>query len=203
MPHPNPPRTGPDAIWAPWRLDYLERLGDAERSESAAAPGTASSSNPTRRGDLCFLRAAWLEPGGDIANHVVVRSPHGLILLNKFPYANGHLLVALGEGRPRLLDYDPPQRRHFWTLLDAAVDIVETALQPQGVNAGINQGRAAGAGVPDHLHAHVVPRWAGDVNFISVVGQIRVVPASLEAMGERLRAVWGRIGERWGALLED
>ena len=187
--------TGPDAIWAPWRLDYLERLGTAEKAGPAAP-------NPTKRGDLNFLRAQWLDPASDHAGHVIVRSSHGLILLNKFPYANGHLLVALGDGRSRLLDYTPDQRRHFWTLLDAAVDLVETALEPQGINAGLNQGRAAGAGVPDHLHAHVVPRWAGDVNFISVVGQVRVIPSSLEAMAERMRAAWSGIGPRWTNLLE-
>lgn len=187
-------QTGPDAIWAPWRLDYLERLGEAERG---GAPGVA---NPTRRGDVNFLRAQWLDPGSDEAGHVIVRSSQGLVLLNKYPYANGHLLVALGEGRARLMDYEPEQRRHFWTLVEAAVDLVEAALEPQGVNAGINQGRAAGAGVPDHLHAHVVPRWSGDVNFITVVGQVRVVPSSLEAMGRRLRGAWEQVRQRWADL---
>lgn len=186
-------QTGPDGIWAPWRLDYLERLGEAERS---AASGRASAS-PVATGGVCFLRSAWLNPGRDEADHVIVRSGLGLILLNKYPYANGHLLVALGEGRARLMDYDASQRRHLWTLLDAAVDLVETSLEPQGVNAGINQGRAAGAGVPDHLHAHVVPRWAGDVNFITVVGQVRVVPSSLEAMARRMRSAWEGIEPRW------
>ena len=147
--------------------------------------------------DRCFLRAAWLNPARDEPDHVIVRSPLGLILLNKYPYANGHLLVALGEGRARLMDYTPTHRAHFWTLLDAAVDLVEVALEPQGINAGINQGRAAGAGVPDHLHAHVVPRWGGDVNFMTTVAQIRVVPASLEAMAGRLRAAWSAIEPRW------
>jgi ATP adenylyltransferase len=185
---------GPDALWAPWRLDYLERLGRAEK------PG-ADAPNPTRRGDTNFLRAQWLDPASDQANHVIVRTAHGLILLNRYPYANGHLLVALGDGRARLMDYDPDQRRRFWTLLDAAIDLVETALEPQGINAGLNQGRAAGAGVPDHLHAHVVPRWGGDVNFITVVGQVRVVPSSLEAMARRLRSAWALIDPKWRDLL--
>jgi len=186
-------QTGPEAIWAPWRLDYLERLGESEK-------GGARAASPTQRGGVCFLRAQWLDPGSDEAGHVIIRSSHGLVLLNRYPYANGHLLVALGEGRSRLMDYEPDQRRHLWMLLEAAVDLVEVALEPQGVNAGINQGRAAGAGVPDHLHAHVVPRWAGDVNFITVVGQVRVVPSSLEAMARRLRAAWTEIHGRWGAL---
>lgn len=179
-------QTGPDSIWAPWRLDYLESLSAAENPALPKPPP-----------GLCFLRAAWLTPARDEADHVIVRSSQGLILLNKYPYANGHLLVTLGEGRPRLLDYAPEQRAHFWTLLDAAVDLVEAALEPQGINAGVNQGRAAGAGVPDHLHAHVVPRWSGDVNFITTVAQIRVVPAALDAMARRLRAAWTTIQPRW------
>lgn len=193
-------KTGPEAIWAPWRLDYLERLGASEKRGAAGQGG--ATTNPTRRGDVCFLRAAWLDPAGDESGHVIVRSAHGLVLLNKYPYANGHLLVALGEGRARLMDYGLEDRRRFWTLVDAAVELVEVSLEPQGVNAGLNQGRAAGAGVPDHLHAHVVPRWGGDVNFITVVGQVRVVPSSLEAMARRMRAAWAGIEGRWRALLE-
>jgi len=116
-----------------------------------------------------------------------------MILLNRFPYANGHLLVALGQGRPRLLDYEPEQRRDLWMLTELAMDLMERTLCCQGVNVGINQGAAAGAGVPGHLHVHLVPRWAGDVNFISVVGQVRVIPSSLEAMAERYRATWARM----------
>ena len=113
-----------------------------------------------------------------------------MILLNKYPYANGHLLVALGEARPTLLDYDPSQRAQLWKLTELATDLMESALSPQGVNIGINQGRAAGAGIPGHLHVHLVPRWAGDVNFITTVGQIRVIPSSLDAMAQQYRSVW-------------
>jgi ATP adenylyltransferase len=112
-----------------------------------------------------------------------------MILLNKFPYANGHLLVALGDPRPTLLDYEPAQRAHLWALVDRAADLMQRALEPQGINIGVNQGRAAGAGVPQHLHAHLVPRWGGDVNFMTVVGNVRVMPGSLEKMFERYCAV--------------
>src|SRR5262245_65250801 len=88
-------------------------------------------------------------------------------MLNAYPYANGHLLVALGEARPTLLDYTPEQRAALWRLVETATDLMQRALEPQGINFGINQGRAAGAGVPQHLHAHLVPRWGGDVNFMA------------------------------------
>lgn len=168
---------GPPALQAPWRLAYLEALGEAE--QQAAAPSTGS-----------FLRDDWLDPAHDAAHLIVVRDDSGMILLNRYPYANGHLLVALGEGRPGLMDYEPAQRAHLWSLVEVAMDMMERTLACQGVNVGINQGRAAGAGVPGHLHVHLVPRWGGDVNFITTVGQVRVMPASLEAMYERYAAAW-------------
>lgn len=149
-------------------------------AEQASGPPTASSGS--------FLRDAFVDPSRDEANLVVHRTRDGLIMLNRFPYAGGHLLVALGEARGRLLDYDPAQRAAFWGLVDVAMDLVERTLNPQGVNVGINQGRAAGAGVPQHLHAHLVPRWGGDVNFMSVVGNVRVIPVSLETMWRRYMA---------------
>ena len=182
--HPNP--AGPDLVWAPWRLRYLETLSDddAPKPASVAAPRSAPPASS-------FLETYWQRPDEDEQNHVVVRTDTGrtggMVLLNKYPYANGHLLVALGEPRPRLLDYDAEQRAAFWALVDAATDLMERALAPQGINLGVNQGRAAGAGVPVHLHAHLVPRWGGDVNFITTVGQTRVIPGSLDAMWRRFR----------------
>ncbi len=173
---------GPPAIQAPWRLAYLEEVDAKEKT--AGLPKTGSGS---------FLLDYWNTPAKDVENHVIVRSNSGLILLNAFPYSNGHVLIALGDARPTLLDYEPAQRAAFWNLVEIAADIVQRALQPQGINIGINQGRAAGAGVPQHLHAHLVPRWAGDVNFMTTVAQIRVVPSSLEAMAARLRAHAGAV----------
>lgn len=169
--------SGPPAIQAPWRLEYLEALGEAEQGLRADSPAG-------------FLADYWQSPDQDEANHVIVRTGVGMILLNKYPYANGHLLVALGEPRPRLLEYEPEQRSALWMLTELAMDLMERTLEPQGVNIGINQGRAAGAGVPGHLHVHLVPRWGGDVNFMSVVGQIRVIPAALETMAARYRGTW-------------
>ena len=167
--------TGPDAIHAPWRLTYLESLAD----EDAPKPTGATTG--------CFLSDYWNRPDLDETNHVILRTDVGMILLNRFPYANGHLLVALGDGRQRLLDYTPTQRAQLWMLVELATDLIERTLAPQGLNIGLNQGRAAGAGVPEHLHVHLVPRWGGDVNFMQTVGSVRVIPASLEAMAARFR----------------
>jgi ATP adenylyltransferase len=172
-------KKGPDAIWAPWRLQYLETLDD----QPAEAPGTKSK----KLQYACFLDEYWAHPEDDTKHHVIVRTDTGMILLNAYPYANGHLLVALGRGCPRLLDYTPEERTALWQLAEHATDLMERTLSPQGVNLGINQGRAAGAGVPGHLHLHLVPRWSGDVNFSETVAGIRVIPSSLEAMAQRYR----------------
>ncbi|MFN7021724.1 MAG: HIT family protein [Phycisphaerales bacterium] len=194
MSEPHPPTTGtPDSLQAPWRLEYLESVSAAEKKSGPPAAGSGS-----------FLRDYWLDPAGDERNHVVVRTAEsgpgsgegGMILLNAFPYANGHLLVALGEARPTLLDYTPGQRAALWRLTEVAAELMQRTLDPQGINFGINQGRAAGAGVPGHLHVHLVPRWGGDVNFMTVVGNVRVMPGSLGAMAERYRAVWADLRGR-------
>ena len=124
---------GPKALWAPWRLSYLESLDD----EKPKASERASSG--------CFLLDYWQRPEEDERNHVVLRTGEGMVLLNGFPYANGHLLVALGEGRGRLMEYEAGQRAALWGLVERAMVLMEEALSPQGVNVGVNQGRAAGA----------------------------------------------------------
>lgn len=185
---PTDPALGGRCLQAPWRLEYLERLSQEEKDNRGPSTGS-------------FLRDYWLSPERDAVNHVVVRGRDGLVLLNKFPYANGHLLVALGEAKGRLSDYAAEQRAALWRLTDLAAELMEETLEPQGINIGVNQGRAAGAGVPQHLHVHLVPRWAGDVNFMTVVGRVRVMPASLEHMAERYRATWLRIRGRWEAVV--
>lgn len=201
---PRPPSPWPQNLHAPWRFSYMQMLSQQE----ASAPSPASAKPAPAP---CFLRAYYLNPHLDQANHVIVRTgapasaattPNagqynedrgGLIMLNKYPYSNGHLLVCLGESRQRLLDYTQPQRAELWSLVDLAVELVERALAPQGVNVGLNQGAAAGAGVPEHVHVHVVPRWSGDVNFMTACAQIRVIPSAMEDMAMRMREVWQAI----------
>lgn len=189
---PDTPHTaGQPALFAPWRLQYLEALDKNEKA----------SGGPPQSGSGSFLLDAWNHPERDEASHVVVRTHDGLILLNAYPYANGHLLVALGDPRPTLLDYEPAQRDALWHLVELAADLMLRALEPQGVNIGINQGRAAGAGVPQHMHVHLVPRWVGDTNMMEVIGRVCVIPASLEAMAVRYRAAWEKLKtERPGSL---
>lgn len=167
-------------------MELLSSDLKARRDEAKADQDSAPADS--------FLGQYWRSPNADTQNHVIARigscTTGGMILLNRYPYSNGHLLVALGDGRSRLLDYTPEQRAALWAMVDRAVELVETALRPQGVNIGVNQGQAAGAGVPTHLHMHVIPRWMGDVNFIDTVGKIRVIPSALDAMAERFAEVW-------------
>jgi len=166
-----------DALWAPWRLTYLSEL--KRKADAGGGWDHITGGN--------FLAHYWSRPENDQANLVVHRDQCGFILLNRYPYANGHLLVALGDARPSLLDYSAPQRAAFWALVEVGFQLMQRALAPQGVNMGINEGRAAGAGVPEHLHAHLVPRWSGDTNFMTVTGNVRVIPAALETMWQQYR----------------
>lgn len=172
-----------DNLWAPWRTAYLREL-----KRKAEAAGSADMDTGP------FLSEYFADPAGDVANHVVYRNERGLVLLNRYPYAGGHLLVALGDPRPALLEYEPAQRAAFWGLIEVGTELIERTYHPQGINIGINQGRAAGAGLPDHLHAHLVPRWNADTNFITVVGGIRVAPDSLEAVAEQYRQTAATLG---------
>ncbi len=175
-------------LWAPWRLPYLETLGEEIEREKQALGGTAHKSVKPEAGgssSSSFLSEYWQAPENDAAHFVIERSEVGFILLNRYPYSNGHLLVALGEARPSINDYDAEQRAALWRLVDRSCLLMDRALNPQGKNIGVNIGKAAGAGIPQHLHVHVVPRWGGDTNFITTVGAVRVVPAALEAMYER------------------
>lgn len=178
------PRPNLNAIQAPWRLEHLESLSAGERS---SRPG----SEPGSTGSGSFLLDYWRSPADDERNHVIVRDAFGMILLNKYPYAAGHLLVALGEPRPTLLEYSEAELVPLWALVRRGAELMQRVLQPQGINIGINQGRAAGASVPQHVHVHLVPRWGGDVTFMETVGQVRVIPASLEMMARRYRAALG------------
>ena len=161
-----------DRLWAPWRMAYIRALDHESKTARAGAP--APSTPPD------FLGEYWAHPERDAAQLVVFRDRRGMVLLNRYPYSNGHLLVALGAAHATLEEYPPEERAHFWRLMELAMALCEEACHPQGMNVGLNLGRAAGAGLPEHLHGHVVPRWSGDTNFLSVLGGIRVIPDTLE-----------------------
>ncbi len=164
-------------LWAPWRMQYIRRIDDQDK----AHPGGS------------FLLDYWNQPDKDRMHLVLYRTKLSMMLLNRYPYTNGHLLVAPGACIADLPQLSLEQRTDLFECVTLAERLLQVAMSPQGVNIGINIGRCAGAGVPGHLHVHVVPRWSGDVNFMSVVGQVRVVPQALEEVYEELEAVLPKV----------
>lgn len=126
--------------------------------------------------------------GGDDRRHfVLARLEHVVLLLNAFPYNTGHVMVAVRRHVGAVTELNAEELAGTMGLVQAAVGVLGAEYRPDGYNIGMNQGRAAGAGIEDHLHMHVVPRWNGDSNFMPVVGDVRVLPETLEQTWERLR----------------
>ena len=148
-------------IWAPWRLEYVK---------------DASKDNESQ----CIFCAALAPEEDDETNLIVHRGKTCFVILNKFPYTNGHLMVAPYAHLATLPDLDAETVAEMMALAQKAITVLDEVYGPQGYNAGLNQGRIAGAGYADHIHLHVVPRWAGDTNYMPVLADTRVMPQSLE-----------------------
>jgi ATP adenylyltransferase len=127
---------------------------------------------------------------------VLATAEHGSVMLNKFPYANGHVMVAPHRHTADLDELPAVEYAGLSELLRRAVGVLREEFHPEGLNVGLNLGAAAGAGIADHLHWHVVPRWVGDTNFMPLIGEVRVMPEHLEAVYDRLRP-------RFDAILVD
>jgi len=133
--------------------------------------------------------------GDDRAVYIVHRTRYAYLILNKYPYNPGHLLAVPFREVPRLRDLGADERIDLMDLIAFAQDILEDAFSPDGFNVGINEGATGGAGIPSHMHAHVVPRWKSDTNFMPVLADTRVLPESLDATCEKLCAcVAARLG---------
>jgi ATP adenylyltransferase len=173
-----------ERLWAPWRLDYVTG------SESAVEPAPQPSAWLPGADESCFLcRAAGefaASAEADKHLHIVGRGSDSLVVLNRYPYNNGHLLVA---PRRHVGDLAAMSREeHFECIeqLAGLTGVYRKCLNAEGFNIGLNLGRVAGAGLPGHLHWHLVPRWAGDNNFMPVLAGVRVIPQSLDALWELL-----------------
>ena len=159
-----------ERLWAPWRLAYVE---------SAAAPSTS--------GECIFCAKPGLDDREGLILH---RGRRCYVLLNLYPYTNGHLMVAPYRHLARPGELDDDERAELWELFDTALGALDRAFHPHGANAGLNLGRAAGAGVEGHLHLHVVPRWNGDTNFMPVLADVRVMAQHLDDSWQALRDAW-------------
>lgn len=136
----------------------------------------------------CFLCHYWATPDRDTQNRVILRGRTGFVVMNRFPYNNGHLLIACAQHKSGYDELAAPELLEMQELTREAITLLRRTINPQGFNVGVNLGRCAGAGLPDHMHAHVVPRWAGDTNYMAVIGEARVIPEGLDALYRELRA---------------
>jgi ATP adenylyltransferase len=163
-------------LWAPWRMEYIRSLGADQTGEG------------------CFLCGYAADPEADAAHHVIWRGRSCLTTFNSFPYSTGHLLVAPLSHVPDLDGLDEPSLTELICQTRDAQKLLAAVLLPQGFNVGMNFGRCAGAGLPGHLHVHIVPRWEGDTNFMTVVGDTRVIPESIGAIRDRMRELAPGLG---------
>ncbi|HUZ10896.1 MAG TPA: HIT domain-containing protein [Acidimicrobiales bacterium] len=162
-------------LWAAWRLEYIESATAAERGEG--------------EGGCVFCRLAASGPPS-AENGVVWRDELVFVVLNLYPYASGHLLIVPVRHVGGLGELTAEESAGLWAATRRAIEAVGGAYDPDGINMGANLGRAAGAGIPNHVHLHVVPRWSGDTNFMTAVAGVRVLPQSLEDSWTALRASW-------------
>lgn len=159
--------------WAGWRSEYVARADAVDDGlDGSLFENIYNSGRPDRE------------------TYIVRRGPTCFVILNAYPYNTAHCLVLPNRAVPRLDALTPEESAELWATVQLTVAVIETAYNPNGINVGLNMGRAAGAGVPDHLHMHVLPRWNADTNFITTVAETKVLPESLDRTWERLTAVF-------------
>jgi ATP adenylyltransferase len=159
-----------ERLWAPWRSAYVTSSGDTDNG--------------------CIFCGI---SGPDRDELILVRGRVSFVILNLYPYNNGHLMVVPNRHVANLASTTEDEREELMRLTRHAEIAVNEAYTPQGINIGINLGRPAGAGVLDHLHIHLVPRWNGDTNFMTVIGEVRVLPEDLGTTAKRLRPIFERL----------
>jgi ATP adenylyltransferase len=162
-----------DRLWAPWRLSYVTAV---------PAPATECI--------FCDAQA------GRQADLLLFRGQHCFVILNLYPYNNGHLMVVPNRHLSALEALQPDEQVEMMRLARMSEMALNEAYHPHGINVGINLGKAAGAGIENHLHMHLVPRWSGDTNFMTAVGETRVLPEELTATVARLRPIFDKLAAR-------
>jgi diadenosine tetraphosphate (Ap4A) HIT family hydrolase len=161
-----------ERLWAGWRASYVAGVAEI----------------PSTGPDDCLLCALASAP--DDESLVVARDELVFAVMNAYPYASGHLMIAPFRHEAELEHLKGDEALAIMTMTQRAVSALKSAYAPGGINAGLNLGRSAGAGVPGHVHAHVLPRWAGDTNFMTTVAETRVLPEDLRTSWEKVRAAW-------------
>ena len=169
-----------EQLWAPWRLGYI--VGNTPK-ESEIEPELSWLEGADRD---CFLCRSAADPGG-IRSLTPWHGQHGIVVLNRYPYASGHVLVAPRLHKARLHELTSQEHLEAMETVTRLTVLLERLMNCEGFNIGLNMGKVAGAGVPGHLHWHVVPRWSGDTNFMPVLANTNVIPQSLDALFEILK----------------
>ncbi len=157
-----------DHLWSPWRMSYIQ--------------------NPKTDKGCVFCHA--LDSPNGLDNLIVHRGSYAYVILNRFPYTSGHLMVVPFIHKTNLVDLPPETRAEMMELTTRCIHILRESYQAEGFNVGANIGSAAGAGIPKHFHFHIVPRWKGDTNFMSAIGETRVVPEDLRETYYKVREAW-------------
>ncbi len=150
--------SGPERLWAPWRLEYIETADQPEGCIFCLKPKTSE----------------------DRRNLIVYRGEHAFVILNRFPYNNGHAMVAPYTHTAEFARLKDSEKLELIDLLSLTKEVLGLVMRPHGFNIGINLGRSAGAGIESHLHIHIVPRWNGDTNFMPILANTKVIPESLD-----------------------
>lgn len=160
-------------LWTPWRLAYV-------KGERKAV-------------DDCVFCLKAAHPKTDAAEHVIARSSHTFAALNRFPYANGHVMIVPYQHLASQEDMDTAALTDLMVMTNRAMRVLRECVQPAAFNIGANIGAAAGAGIAAHFHFHIVPRWTGDVNFMTSIGNTRVIPDTVERSYGEIKAIWERL----------
>jgi ATP adenylyltransferase len=158
-------------LWSPWRMEYIQE--------------------PNKEEGCIFCKRPVQTDGP--GNLIVARGSRAYVIMNRYPYTSGHLMIVPFEHQPSLELLDPQTRAEMMELATTAIQVLQNEYQPEGFNLGMNIGEAAGAGIAEHVHLHVVPRWAGDTNFMSSLSGTRVLPETLEDTHRRVRRRWEEI----------
>lgn len=169
-----------EQIWAPWRLAFVQskvKQEEPDLSKLNFLPGADQN---------CFICQAIADPDHQKERHVVAVGRKTLVVMNKYPYNNGHLLVTPQRHVAQLSDLTSEEHLELMTEVTRMVELLKATVNPDGFNVGLNLGAVAGAGLPGHLHWHIVPRWNGDTNFMPVFANVKVIPQSLDALWELL-----------------
>lgn len=175
-----------DHLWSPWRYQYVTTAaGDVPSKDVClfcrTGIGAASPDAPAHASDL---------NAEDARNYVVTRGEHSFVILNRYPYSNGHLMIAPYPHVATLEEAKVEALEEIMRLAQQAEKALRIVYRPEGFNLGFNIGRCAGAGIAGHIHLHVLPRWTGDASFITTVGETRVLPEDLDTTFRRVREAW-------------